>query len=215
MTPPDVPDIELPKLRTLVYEDLRTGDFPILNYLSAPSLTHLHAYAQPDPEVYDVPTHLIGFLEDSPNVEMLELDRVDIWPAEWPSTLSLLPKLRRLYLHDSDIDDKDIERMCGKNGLCPDLRQIDLRWCQHVGGTTLVRLVESRVKEGGREIEEVAAIGCSLVRRQEAMQLATLTTFRVVVGEQDEHCRESGFLSMLLCAVRLTRCSPRREEVLR
>jgi len=73
---------------------------------------------------------------------------------------------------------------------CPDLRRIDLRWCQHVRGTTLVGLVESRVKEGGREIEEVVAIGCSLVRKQDGMQLAGLTTFRVVIGERDERCRE-------------------------
>ena len=195
ITLPDIMEIELPKLRTFVYEDLWTGDFPILNYLSAPSLTHLHAHVQPDPEVNGSPAHLIGFLGDSPRVETLELDGVDIWPTQWLSILQLTPKLRNLYLHDSDIDDKVFERMCEKDGLCPDLQRIDLRWCQHVRGTTLVRLVESRVKEGGREIEEVAAIGCSLVRKQDAMQLASLTTFRVVIGERpgDEYCREPDF----------------------
>ncbi|KAF9653454.1 hypothetical protein BDM02DRAFT_1912429 [Thelephora ganbajun] len=195
MAPLDIPNIELPNLRTLVYDDLRTGEFPILNHLTAPSLTHLHAHVQPDPEVFDAPSHLIRFLEDSPNVETLELDGVDIWPAQWLSTLPLLPKLRKLHLHDSDIDGAVIEKMFGENGLCPDLQRIDLRWCQHVRGTTLVRLVESRMKEGGCEIEEVAAIGCSLVRKQDAMQLATLTKFRVVIGERDEYCREFDFLS--------------------
>ena len=192
--PPGIPDVELPKLKTLVYEDLRTGEFPIVNYLTASSLTHLHAYVQSDPDLYGTPTHLVHFLEDSPNLETLELDGVDIWPAQWHSTLPLLPKLRRLRLHDSDIDDPIIERMFGNNGLCPDLQKIDLRWCQHVRGMTLVRLVESRLEEGGCEIEEVAAIGCSLVRKQDAMHLASLTTFRVVIGETDEHCREFGFL---------------------
>lgn len=194
ITPPDIPDVELLKLRTLVYEDIWTGDFQILSYFSAPSLIHLHAHVQPDPEIYGSPAHLVNFLERSPNVETLELDGVDVWPAQLLSTLKLLPKLRKLYLHDSDIDDMVVEKMYGKDGLCPDLHRIDLRWCQHVRGSTLVRLVESRVKEGGREIEEIAAIGCSLVRKQDVMQLASLTTFRVVVAERDEHCREFDFL---------------------
>ena len=196
-TLPDILEVELPKLRTLVYEDSWTGDFPVLNYLSAPSLTHIRAHVQPGPEMDGPPTGLIGFLGDSPNVETLELDGVDIWPAQWDQTLSRLPKLRSLQLHDSDIDDGIIGRMCGKNGLCPNLQRIDLRWCQHVRGTTLVQLVKSRVEKGGRKIEEVVAIGCSLVRKQDAMQLASLTTFRVVIGERDEHCREFGFLSRL------------------
>ena len=211
---PDVPDIDLPNLKTLVYEDLLTGEFPILDHLTAPSLTELYAHVQPDPDVYGAPIHLIRFMEDSPNVQTLELDGVDIWPAQWYSTLTLLPNLRKLHLHDSDIDDKVIEEMFGGNGLCPNLQQIDLRWCQHVRGTTLVRLVESRVGEGGREIEEVATIACSLVRKQDAMRLASLTTFRVVIREQDKHCRESEprvFLFMFY----LTWCSPRRKEMLR
>ena len=190
MTPPDILDVELPKLKTLIYEDFWAGEFQILNYLSAPSLAHLRAHAEPGPEMYGSPAHLIGFLGDSPNVETLEFDGVDIWPAQLLSTLSVLPKLRKLYLHDSDIDDKVIERMCGKDGLCPDLQRIDLRWCQHVRGMALVQLVESRAKEGGRGIEEIAAIGCSLVRKQDVMQLAGLTRLRVVTGERDEHCRE-------------------------
>ena len=193
-TPPDILDIELPKLRTLTHEDLGTGEFPILSYLVASSLTRLHACIQPDPEVYDSPTHLIPFLGRSPNLEILEVDGVDIWPAQWLSTLPLLPKLRSLYLHDSDIDDKVIERMFGRSGMCPDLQRIDLRWCQHVKGITLVRLVESRVKDGGCKIEEVAAINCSLVRKQDAIQLASLTTFRIVTNHWDDHCREIAFI---------------------
>jgi len=188
--PPDILDVELPKLRTLVYEDFWTGDFQILNYISAPSLTHLRAHADLGSEERGSPAHLIGFLGDSPNVETLELDGVDIWPAQLLSTLSILPKLRKLYLHDSDVDDKVIERICGEGGSCPDLQRIDLRWCQHVRGTALIQLVESRAKAGGREIEEIAAIGCSLIRKQDVMQLASLTKFRVVAGERDEHCRE-------------------------
>ena len=206
-TPPDVPDINLPNLKTLVYEDLLTGEFPILNHLAAPSLTKLYAHVQPDPDVYGAPIHLIRFLEDSPNVETLELDGVDIWPAQWHSTLSLLPNLRELHLHDSDIDDNVIEEMFRGNGLCPNLQKIDLRWCQHIRGTTLVRLVESRA-EGGHKIEEVAAIACSLVRKQDAMRLASLTTFRVVIREQDKHCRASDFHTPPHMP-NLTRCSPR------
>ena len=200
-TAPHIPDIELPKLKTLIYEDLQTGEFPILNHLTAYSLTHLYAYVQPDPDAYGTPTHLIRFLESSPSMETLEFGGVDIWPEQWLSILPLLPRLRKLHLHDSDIDDEVIEGMFGKNGLCPDLQRIDLRWCQHVRGTTLVRLVESRMREGGREIEEVAAIGCSLVRKQDAMRLAGLTTFRVIIGERDERCREFGFLSHISACV--------------
>lgn len=213
-TPPDVPDIDLPNLKTLIYEDLLTGEFPILNHLAAPSLTELYAHVQPDPDVYGAPIHLIRFLEDSSNLETLELDGVDIWPAQWHSTLSLLPNLRKLHLHDSDIDDKVIEEMFGGNGLCPNLQQIDLRWCQHVRGTTLVRLVESRTEEGSHKTEEVATIACSLVRKQDAMRLASLTTFRVVTREQDKHCRESDSHTFLYMSD-LTRCSPRRKEMLR
>jgi len=193
-TPLDIPNIELPKLKTLIYEDLRTGGFPILNYLTASSLIHLYAHVHPDPDVHDTPVYLSRFLEGSPNVETLEFGGADIWPEQWLSVFPLLPKLRKLHLHDSDIDDEVIEGMFGKNGLCPDLRRIDLRWCQHIRGTTLVRLVESRVGGGGCEIEEVAAICCSLVRKQDAMQLAGLTTFRVIIGERDERCREFNLL---------------------
>ena len=200
-TAPHIPDIELPKLKTLIYEDLQTGEFPILNHLTAYSLTHLYAHVQPDPDAYGTPTHLIRFLESSPSMETLEFGGVDIWPEQWLSILPLLPRLRKLHLHDSDIDDEVIGGMFGKNGLCPDLQRIDLRWCQHVRGTTLVRLVESRMREGGREIEEVAAIGCSLVRKQDAMRLAGLTTFRVIIGERDERCREFGFLSHISACV--------------
>ena len=199
-TPPAFPGVELPELRTLVYEDLHAGDFQILSYLAAPSLRHLRACVQSGPEVCDVvPTYLIPFLEDSPNVETLELDGIDVWPARWPSILPRLPKLRELYLHDSDIDDKAVEGMFGKNGSCPDLQRIDLRWCQHVRGTTLAQLVESRVNSGGREIDEVATIGCSLVRKQDAMQIARLTTFRVVIGERDEHCRQYFSIAFSAC----------------
>ena len=188
LAPPDI--IELPKLRTLTYEDIQIGDFQILKYLTAPSLTRLHACVQIDEEEYDSPTCLIPFLENSPNLEMLELDGVDIWPAQWHSTLLMLPNLRELHLHDSDIDDAVIEGMFRKDGLCPNLQRIDLRWCQHVRGTTLVQLVESRIKDGGCRIEEATAIGCSLVRKHDVMQLASLTTFRVVPGEWDGRCRE-------------------------
>ena len=189
----EVPNIELPRLKTLTYYNLHAGDFLILTYLTAPSLVHLHACVQPDLEAYAPPTHLIHFLEGSPNIETLKIDGVDIWPVEWLSTLPLLPKLRRLHLHDSDIDDKVIEGMFGRSGSCPNLRRLDLRWCQHVRGPTLVQLVESRMKDGVCELEEVAAIGCSLVRRQDAMQLARLTRFRVVTEEWDERCSEFGF----------------------
>lgn len=189
-TTPDSPDIELPKLRTLDYEDLGSGEFQILSYLAASSLAHLRVYSQSGPELQDLPAHLIPFLKDLPNLETLEVDGVHVWPAHWLSTLPLLPKLRRIHLHDSDIDDKVVERMFGKNGICPGLQRIDLRWCQHVKGTTLVRLVESRVKGGGCRIEEVAAIGCSLIRKQDVMQLASLTTFRVITNERDDRCRE-------------------------
>lgn len=210
MNPFGTLDIELPKLTTLVYEDLGAGEFPILDYLSAPSLTHLTAHAQPDPDAYDTSTGLVSFIEDSQNIETLELDGVDIWPAQWLSILPLLPKLRKLCLHDSDIDDEVIESMFGKSGSCPDLQQIDLRWCQHVRGRTLLQLVESRMKEGGQEIEEVAAIGCSLVRKQDVMQLASLTTFRVVVRERDKLCREILIsFYMFMRVFYLTWCSPR------
>lgn len=192
---PDIPDVELSKLTTLTCEEFGTGEFQILNYLIAPLLAHLHACIPPDREAYDSPIHLIPFLEHSPNLETLEVDGVDIWPAQWLSILPLLPKLRSLYLHDSDIDDEVIERMFGNSGICPDLQRIDLRWCQHVRGETLVQLVESRVADGGFKIEEVAAINCSLVRKCDAMRLASLTTFRVVTNERDDHCREFGFTS--------------------
>ena len=214
MTPPDILDVELPNLRSLIYEDFWAGDFQILNHLSTPSLTYLHAHAEPRLEAHSSPTHLISFLGNSPNVETLEFDGVDIWPAQLLSTLSILPKLRKLYLHDSDVDDKVIERMCGKNGMCPDLQRIDLRWCQHLRGMALVQLVESRAKEGGHEIEEIAAIGCSLIRKQDVMQLASLTKFRVVTGERDEHCREFVSPSHVSGRGSPDLCSSRREEML-
>jgi len=209
--PLDIPEIELPKLKTLTFEDLQSGAFQILNYLTASSLTHLSAHAQSLPDMYGPPFYSIRFLEGSPKLETLEFGGVEIWSGDWFLIFSLLPKLRKLYLHDSDIGDEVIERMFGKDGLCPDLQQIDLRWCQHVRGTTLVRLVESRLREGGREIEEVAAICCSLVNKQDAMQLAGLTTFRVI-GERDKHCREFGFLShVFTCLTRLRVLSGERK----
>ena len=193
-TTPDILGIELPKLKTLTDEDLGAGEFQILNCLIAPSLAHLHACIRLDPGVYDSPTYLIPFLERSPNLETSEVDGANIWPVQWLSTLPLLPKLRRLHLHDFDINDKVIGRMFWENGMCPDLQRIDLRWCHRVRGTTLVQLVESKMKDGDCKIEEVAAISCSLVEKQDAARLASLTTFRVVPNEWDDLCREFSFV---------------------
>ncbi|KAF9782964.1 hypothetical protein BJ322DRAFT_1143368 [Thelephora terrestris] len=190
LSPAGIPFIELPKLKSITYEDLRTGGFQVLRHLAAPSLVQLYAYIRPDTEDYEPPIYLVALLENSPLVETLELEGVDIWRTEWLSIFPRLPKLQKLHLHDSEIDDTVIERMFGESGLCPDLRRIDLRWCQHVSGTTLVQLVESRMKNGGCGIEEVAAIGCSLFTKQDALQLASLTTFRVVTEERDDRCRE-------------------------
>jgi len=189
----------LPQLESLTLED--TGGLSwILSHIRAPLLTRLHLRT---PEVEDMILHeentgstVLSFLNASPKVQLLELHNIDIWPVTFAHCFASLPELRDLRLHDSDIDGAGLQGLYGKDGACPHLSRIDLRWCHHVRGTTLVELVDSRQEAGemgvstapGR-IDEVAALHCSLVRKQDVMQLAKRTRVRVVRRETDDYCR--------------------------
>jgi F-box-like len=191
----------LPQLESLTLEDAG-GLSWILRHFRAPALTRLRLRT---PEAEDrilheddtIGTAILDFLKVSSKVQLFELHNIDVWEQEFASWFALLPELRDLRLHDSDIDDEALRRLYGRGGLCPRLSRIDLRWCHHVRGTALVELVRSRqvtgeigssVFEGA--IDEVAALHCSLVRKQDVISLAKLTRLRVVFTENDDYCRK-------------------------
>lgn len=201
--------VELPQLESLVLEDIG-GLAWIIKHIRAPFLKRLHLRSPevedslPDVEELTGPS-LLGFLEASPKLELLEMHHIDIWPEHFASCLALLPELQDLRLHDSDIDDEVIQGLYGRDGACSNLRRIDLRWCHHVRGTTLVELVQSRAPNGFSTntdgIEEIAALHCSLVRKQDIMHLARLAACRVVVKDENDYCRKlyAIYLLEILC----------------
>lgn len=168
----------------------------ILPYIDAPSLRRLHMQSSaPSLGQPHEPTgqSLRQFFERSrPPLELLELRDVDITPDDFSACFTTLSTLKELRLHETDIPDTVMQLLDGSEGLCPQLKRLDLRWCGQLTGQALARLVRSRALDAGspHPIEEVAVMHCSFVNERDIFDIAEKTTCRVVMREADDLCRE-------------------------
>lgn len=179
----------------------------VLSYIHAPALRRLHlcssgeatgqAHAQTG-------ASLVQFVEQSsPPLELLDLHDIDILPDDFARCFVSCSSLKELRLHESEINDDVINLFKGSTGICPQLTRLDLRWCGLVTGRALVELVKSRLNptEGmvGDTIAEVAVLNCSFVKENDIMDLAKMTTCRVMMRPEGDICRECARFFVLMC----------------
>ncbi|EIN10720.1 hypothetical protein PUNSTDRAFT_125437 [Punctularia strigosozonata HHB-11173 SS5] len=175
-------------LETVTLEASPAG-WVLLDYLHLPHLRRLHLLSLPETSL-GYPDAAAGALlkrflvNSTPPLETLELYDIDLSDSDFCSCFSLLGSLRDLRLHSSDISDATLSGLRGHNGWCPELRRLDLRWCGTLTGRALVDLVRSRSAADmiphGPPVEEITVIHCAFVGEEDVLELARLTTCRVV-----------------------------------
>lgn len=196
--------VELPQLESVVFTITREL-LGVFNNMRAPALRKLLLRCSSGHEHTSFGPLIRRFLDSSSRIELLELYDVDLPREELVQCFTLLPRLEELRLHDSDISDDELQALHGPAGLCPNLIRLDVRWCVHLTGSALVRLVRSRVRikgksgaalEQAKEMEEVAAINCLHVKERDVLDLAEYTTCRLMLRATDDFCRASPNLMM-------------------
>ncbi|KAI0786425.1 hypothetical protein C8Q75DRAFT_855774 [Abortiporus biennis] len=145
-------------------------------------------------------------------LKVLELHDIDLTPHFFNLCLTILDNLEELRLHESSISEdtlRMLNRRVGRPTYCPKLQRLVLRWCGHLPGHPLVDLVRSRnvvetssstgvetslnipggftddFEEEVLPIEEVAVINCCFVEEKDVLDLAKMTTCRVIVRDTD------------------------------
>jgi len=170
----------------------------IITYIHAPALRRLQLRSSGEPLGYAhtaTGTCLVNFIEQSsPPLKLLELHDIDLPPHDFPRILAGIPELEDLRLHESEIDDTVIHLLNGPVGLCPRLNQFDLRWCGQLTGRALVELVQSRAGHAESAVTEMAVLNCSFVKENDIMDLARITTCRVIMRPHKDVCRLSSQL---------------------
>ncbi|TCD70487.1 hypothetical protein EIP91_003248 [Steccherinum ochraceum] len=186
----------------------------LLSYVRAPSLRQLRLRSLEDLGYRQTPIgpSLHAFLQASPLVEHLELYDVDLSPEYFASCFPALENLTELRLHESAISGATLKLLYGRGHasyggetapsalrMCPRLTKLDVRWCGHLSGKSLVELVRSRLpppKKSGDDstiadatadapITEITAINCCFVEEQDVLDLAKTTLCRVVIRDSD------------------------------
>ncbi len=200
--------ITLPHLHSLTltgWPDINN----ILSHLIASNLNVLHLRSSDD--LIGMPDEgtglcLLRFLDQSsPPLEELELRDADIPAPYFIQCLERTGHLKTLRLHESEISDHVLRELFGPYGTCPFLSVLDLRWCGHFRGRTLVDLVRSRsglaadgtlplrtnpVQLTCAPIVKVIVINCSFIQKRDIEDLALMTVCQVVVLDSDDYCRE-------------------------
>ncbi|KIP09874.1 hypothetical protein PHLGIDRAFT_296322 [Phlebiopsis gigantea 11061_1 CR5-6] len=175
----------------------------LLMHIRARNLRELHLRSLEDVSYRQehIGPSLLRFLTKSqPSLEVLELHDVDLSPRAFALCFSALPNLRTLRLHESSISDATLKLLAGRDAMCPKLTRLDLRWCSHLTGGALVDLVRYRTAVGDSNdmfvkgdvtvepISEIGILNCCFVEEREVLQLAKMTTVRLLVRE-DDFCR--------------------------
>ncbi|ESK97658.1 hypothetical protein Moror_17520 [Moniliophthora roreri MCA 2997] len=192
----DQMSIDLPHLRGLTLTG-GTDIFGLLPYLRATSLLQLHLRSSVDSLGYPSESferNVVQFISLArPPLELLELRDVDLSQSVFITCFSQLPHLKTLRLHESDISDVCLSALHGSGAYCPQLMSLDLRWCGHVSGRALVRLVRDRSTDGSlHRITSVTLINCAFVGEQDIIDLARITLCRLMMHDVEDYCRASG-----------------------
>ncbi|KAG9317563.1 hypothetical protein JVU11DRAFT_1770 [Chiua virens] len=197
--------VELPHLESLTFM-VSPKLLGFLSKVRAPILRKLFLRRSPGHDGHDRNTAgcVRGFLESSLQIELLELHDIDLSREELARCFALLPQLKELRLHNSDMSDDELKLLHGPTGQCPNLVRLDVRWCVHLTGSALVHLVKSRVQvdvEGGKSqtvleqasaLEEVTAINCLRVKERDVLDIAQFTVCRLKLRTEDDFCRQRG-----------------------
>lgn len=175
----------------------------LLAHLNTPALRHLHLRSLEDLGYRQEPIGptLAPFLRRSePALELLELHDIDLSPEHFVACCASVPSLQELQLHESYITDATLHSLIGRDGVCPRLTRLDMRWCSQLTGRALVELVRQRNLRDGAEhgdvdqtgevnhIKEVAVLNCCFVEEQDVLDLARMIVCRVTLRD-DDYCR--------------------------
>jgi hypothetical protein len=190
----DIAPVALVNLRSL-HLRAAPGLSVILDKLDAPALTDLSLSSPVSPAAPHVGAGvaLCEFLARcAPPLRLLDLYDVDLPEPAFLVAFGRAPALAELRLHWSDVSDVALGAL--GVGLCPRLSRLDLRWCSHLEGRTLVELVRAREAASAdvARIEEIAVLNCPFVEEPDVLELAELTTCRVTLRPHGDQCCESG-----------------------
>jgi len=189
---------ELPILTSLTITGWN-NIFGILSRLITPSLMHLYLRSSLEfAQAEETSTWVCLFLErSSPPLSLLEMRDMGLDPQFYSRIFTLLPNLEELRLHDSDLVGPILNQMNGPQGLCPQLKRIDMRWCGRLSGDALVELVQSRLRGKidsselpsiSSPILEITLINCSFVKEEHILELTQMTICRLIHSGQSDFC---------------------------
>ncbi|THH17957.1 hypothetical protein EW146_g2951 [Bondarzewia mesenterica] len=187
-------------------ESLTINSFPdfneILRHLRTPILRRLYIRSSEPPLNYpheETGTSLCHFIDNcSPPLELLELHDIDLPQDHFIRCFLGLPTLQELRLHETEISNQVLAMLNGPAGACPQLRSLDLRWCEQLSGKALVNMVSSRNAEldsvhgetHSHRIDEITVVNCALVEERDVLDLARATVCSVIARNPEDHCRK-------------------------
>lgn len=134
------------------------------------------------------------------NVENIPLRKLYIHNASLSSgTLIHLPHLQVLQLHDSDIEDATLDELRRSGSAKLQLEELDLRWEGRVSGSAIIRLLKDLgtcysplyAPEEQRGVKIVTLLHCSYVQEESIIEVAKLTTCRLI-AEVGDYCYPEG-----------------------
>jgi len=129
--------------------------------------------------------------------ESMPLRKLHIHNASLPSgTLVHLPQLQMLQLHDSDIEDITLNELRKHDPARLKLEDLDLRWEGRVSGSAILRLLKDSgtsysVTHSQRGVKRATLLHCSHVQEETVIEVAKLTTCRLV-AEEGDYCYPEG-----------------------
>lgn len=193
------PFIELPELKTLAFS-VPPAYVMLLQHITAPAVESLILRTPDDFHGFatdNVREAMISFIvSNSSNIRLLELYDIDVAQDDFVVMFSNLVSIEEIRLHGSEILDETVEVLHAsshQSTLCPRLSRLDFRWCGHLSGTALVRLVESRAVRPAEEmvscIAELRVINCSFVKEKDILAIAEHCVCQLKMRDYDDFCR--------------------------
>ncbi|KLO10147.1 hypothetical protein SCHPADRAFT_922156 [Schizopora paradoxa] len=174
----------------------------LLQHITAPALESLTLRTPDDFHGFateNVRGAMRSFMaSNSSNLRLLELYDIDVAQEDFLAMFSNSPAMEELRLHGSEILDETVEALCASHlpVLCPKLKRLDFRWCGHLSGTALVRLVESRAalphEDDIASIIELRVINCSFVKEKDVLAIAERCICYLKMRDEDDFCRRRG-----------------------
>ena len=191
--------VTLTHLKTLTLE-MPIAFMSIMKHFEAPRLQSLYLRC---------PDAIQSFAEDMMRAALLRfLDRshaplrtlhlydVDVAQDDFCRIFSEVPTIENIFLHGSDILDETLLYLASPPFLLPRLQQMEFRWCGHITGEAIERVVRARFdqeeSEGAvRPLEELTLISCSGVKENEILKIAEICRCRLKTRDYNDFCRKS------------------------